>query len=138
MDSWPQPQVSGIGLLEAVGLRMCTQDRAQVMLLHTGFENTGLRWRFTTSSARVNQREHNDEVRQDAEMLIPWACPSICQRLQQTCLGRGGGMVVPNFLEALGVLVKTAASGDSESVDLAWAWVYVLSKHSRDSDQRQI
>ena len=25
-----------------------------MMLLHTGFENTGLRWRFTTSAARVD------------------------------------------------------------------------------------
>lgn len=91
MDSWPQPQVSGIGLLEAVGLRMCTQDKAQVMLLHTGFENTGLRWRFTTLSAHVNQREHNDEVRQDPEMLIPRAVQASAEGSSKPAWGGGGG-----------------------------------------------
>lgn len=54
MDSWSQPQVSGIGPPGGGGPEDAHLGQHPVMLLYTGFENTGLRWWFTALAARVD------------------------------------------------------------------------------------
>ena len=88
MDSWSQPQVSGIGHPGGCGpedahLGLYSGDAS----VHGVWEH-GSEMMVHSLSCTCGQREDNDYVRQDPELLLPWTCPYLCQRLEESRGGR--------------------------------------------------